>query len=146
MNVTTKRKEIVIYKDVKIYVADDGTEFTNKANCNKYERKLNSNIYTQEDLINMIVSDLNDKYSKEQVEEIVNTMENNIIQCLTDVKDKKTVTVRPFTGLTLASKVDDERIFHSNLDGKDYHKPKELKVFAKFTLNFKKKMADKFSK
>ena len=145
MNITTKRKEIVTYKDIKVYIAEDGTEFTNKTKCEKYEKKLNSNTYTQEDLVGMIVSDLNDRYNKDEVEEIIKSLESNIISCLTDVKDNKTVTIKPFVGLVITSKIEDEHTKHSYLDGKDYISPKALRVRATYTSHFRKKMADKYT-
>ena len=119
-----------------------------KLSVKSMREKLNSNTYTQDDLIKMVVSDLNDRYSKDEVEEIVKSLESNIITCLTDVKDDKIVTIRPFTGLVLSSKVSEERTIHSalsHLDQKDYVKPKGIKVSTKFTTRFRHKMASKYT-
>lgn len=89
---------------------------------------------TQNDLIDEIIDDFDDVYNRETVTDIILDLQENIINHLRSATVDKPVSIRPFMGLVLSSKV----IAEQEVSFKDiqYIRSERLKAKAKMSRYF----------
>ena len=87
---------------------------------------------TRERLIRDIAKDLDRKYRKDQITEILNNMEWWCNQYLTQATPTRDVQIRPFYGLQLNSSYKPDTI-RNTVYGNDVFIPAHIEVKAKYT-------------
>lgn len=89
---------------------------------------------TQNDLIDEIVDDFDGVYSRETVKDVILDLQENIINHLRSATVDKPVSIRPFMGLVLSSKVIAEQ--EVTLNDMQYIRSERLKAKAKISRYF----------
>lgn len=89
---------------------------------------------TQNDLIDEIVDDFDGVYSRETVKDVILDLQENIINHLRSATVDKPVSIRPFMGLALSSKVIAEQ--EVTLNDMQYIRSERLKAKAKISRYF----------
>lgn len=107
MNISTKKQVVTVEKEVKVYIAEDGTEFNTKATCKTYEKELNSGVrnITQDNLIDEIVDNSEGRYDRDTVVNIIEAFNNAIIDHAVEATEGKTIRIKLSNGMRVNSKL-----------------------------------------
>lgn len=97
----------------------------------------------QSDLIDEIADDFSGIYERRAIQDIIHDLEDVIVNHLRSATVDKPVSVRPFRGLTLSSKLIPEKEVTMNLTGQTYVRSKCLKPNASFSRYFRNTILNK---
>ena len=97
----------------------------------------------QSDLIDELADNFSGIYDRRTIQDIVCTLENTILNHLRSATVDKPVSIRPFKGLTLSSKMLSEKEITMNLTGRTYVRSERLKPSASFSRYFRTNILNK---
>ena len=97
----------------------------------------------QSDLIDEIADDFSGIYDRRTIQDIICDLEDVIINHLRSATVEKPVSIRPFRGLTLSSKLLTEKEITVNLTGQTYVRSRRLKPSASFSRYFRNTILNK---
>lgn len=91
----------------------------------------------QSDLIDELVDNFSGIYDRRTIQDIIYNLEDTIFNHLRSATDDQPVSIRPFKGLTLSSKMLSEKEITVNLTGQSYVRSERLKPSASFSRYFR---------
>ena len=91
----------------------------------------------QSDLIDELADNFSGIYDRRTIQDIIYNLEDTIFNHLRSANDKQSISIRPFRGLTLSSKMLSEKEITVNLTGQSYVRSERLKPSASFSRYFR---------